>query len=133
MRFATDRYTRRKAMLRVLGISLAAMTVLASAANAGQDYNTIRQDVSVGYGDLNLSTEAGAHTMLIRINQAAQKACGGAPIFYGTYNVAPELARKDFATCQTNAVSAAVKMLNAPLVMRLYAQNGEEALRIAGR
>lgn len=120
-------------MLRILGISLVAMTVLGSVANAWPEYNTVRQDVSVRFSDLNLSTEAGAHAMLIRIDQAAKKACGGSAFFYGTYTIAPELARKDFVTCQSNAVSAAVKMLNAPLVMRLYAQNGEEALRIAGR
>jgi UrcA family protein len=133
MRFTTDRNTRRKAMLRIFGISLAAMTVLGSVANAWPAYDTVRQDVTVRYGDLNLATDAGAHAMLVRINQAAQKACGGSPFFYGTYSIAPGLARKGFATCQTNAVSAAVKSLNAPLVTRLYVQNGDEALRIAGR
>lgn len=120
-------------MLRVLGISLAAMTVLGSVANAGPEFDMVRRDVAVRYGDLNLSTEAGARAMLVRIDQAARNACGGSPFFYGTYSIAPGLARKDFATCQTNAVSNAVKSLNAPLVARIYAQNGDEALRIAGR
>lgn len=118
-------------MLRILGISLVAMTVLGSVANAWPEY--IRQDVSVRVSDLNLSTEAGARAMLTRISLAAQKACGGSAFFYGTYTIAPSLARKDFVTCQSNAVSGAVSSLNAPLVMRLYAQNGEESLRIAGR
>ncbi len=120
-------------MLRILGISLAAITVLGCAANAGPAYDMIRKDVAVQYGDLNLSTEAGARAMLVRIDQAARNACGDSPYFYGTYSIAPALARKDFATCQVNAVSTAVKSLNAPLVMRIYAQNGDDALRIAGR
>lgn len=120
-------------MLRVLAVSLAAMTVLGSVANAGSGFDIVRKDVAVHYGDLNLSTEAGARAMLVRIDQAARNACGGSPFFYGTYTIAPNLARKDFATCQTNAVSSAVQTLNAPLVMRIYAQNGDEALRIAGR
>ena len=120
-------------MLRVLGISLAVMTVLGSVAHAGPEYGVIRKDVAVRFGDLNLSTEAGARSMLIRIDQAARKACGGAPFFYGTYDIAPGLARKDFAACQANAVSTAIRSLNAPLVMRIYAQNGDESLRIAGR
>lgn len=120
-------------MLRVIGFSLAAISISAGLANAGSDFTTIRRDVPVAYGDLNLATEAGARTMLTRITNAAREACGGSPFFYGDYSMTPGLARKDFAACQTNAVNTAVKSLNAPQVMRVYAQNGDEALRLAGR
>lgn len=118
-------------MLRTLSISIAASALLLTAAQAGTDL--VRRDVAVSFRQADLSSEAGARAVLAKIDFAAREACGGSPIFYGTYNVAPGLARKDFATCQANAVSAAVKSLNAPLVMRIYAQNGDESLRIAGR
>ncbi len=120
-------------MLRVIGISFAAIAALGCIANAGDDFGTVRRDVIVSYGDLDLSADAGAHAMLMRITDAARKACGGTAYFSPMYSVAPELARKDFAACQTNAISTALKSLNAPLVTRISAQNGDQTLQIAGR
>ncbi len=120
-------------MLRKLAISLATTTALLTAAHAGSGFGIIRKDVSVSYYPTDLSTEAGARVLLARINEAAQQACGGSPYFYGTYSISPSLARRDFATCQANAVSSAIKSLNAPLLMRLYARNGDASLRIADR
>lgn len=118
-------------MLRKLTMSIAATTLLVTAAHA--EPGTIRKDVQVFYHPTDLSTDAGAHLLLARINEAAREACGGAALFYGTYDVAPGLARKDFAKCQASAVSTAVSQLNAPLLTKAYALNGDGTLRLAGR
>jgi UrcA family protein len=121
-------------MLRKVAISLATMTALLTVAHADSQIGTIRRDVEVFYRPADLSSEAGARTLLVRINAAARKACGGAPFFDTNYDIAPGLAQKDFAKCQVNAVSTAVSRLNAPLLNEVYARTGEaEALRLAGR
>ncbi len=116
-------------MLKFVGTALTAAALIVGAAHA--DSNIIRKDVSVSYHDLNLSTEAGARTLLVRINAAAASACGGAPMFYTSYSVAPALAAQEFSTCRANAVNAAVNSIPAPLVHQISASNGSYE-RVAG-
>jgi UrcA family protein len=118
-------------MFRLIGMSLALTTVLLTAAQA--DPFLVRKDVRVSYRHSEISTEAGARAVLARINAAARKACGGSPTFYGTYSMAPGLARKDFAKCQASAVGNAVAALNAPMLVAVYSRDEDAALRLAGR
>ena len=119
-------------MLRVLGLSLIAAAVLAGTAVARPNDGMIRKDVSVYYHDLDLNSEAGAHTMLMRIAMAAKEACGRSPYFYSYYSAAPALAQREFAKCQAEAIAHAVMSLRAPTVSRLYAENGNvQAPRLA--
>jgi len=115
-------------MLKFVGTALTAAALIVGAAQAE---GLIRKDVSVSYSDLNLSTEAGARSLLVRINAAAASACGGSPAFYASYAVAPSLAYKEFDTCRSNAVNAAVSSIAAPLVHQIYASNGSYD-RVAG-
>lgn len=118
-------------MLKIVGISLAAAALLASAAQAAPD--TIRTDVKVTYSDLDLSTESGAHELLGRVEQAAAMACGGSPAFYSAYSVAPGLATKEFNTCRANAVDTAMKSLQLPMVRKIYSSADAPYLRLAGK
>ncbi len=120
-------------MLKIVGIALTAAAVIAGAAHAESNSTLIRKDVAVSYRDLNLSTEAGARELLVRIEYAAKSACGGAPTFYSSYSVAPALAYKEFATCRSNAINAAVNAIPAPLVHQLYASNDSFTRVAAGR
>lgn len=110
-------------MLRVLGLSLAAATVMTGLAAADSTAGMIRKDVPVYYHDLNLNTEAGARVMLVRIAVAAKEACGVSPNFYSYSSTAPALAQHEFAKCQADAVRRTVISLKAPIVTRLYAEN----------
>ena len=116
-------------MLKIVGTTLAAAALLASAAHAGSE--VIRMDVPVVYSDLDLSTEGGARQLLGRGEVAAAHVCGGAPIFYSNYTVAPSLATKEFNTCRANAVDTAMKSLNFPMVQKIYASTASPAVLVA--
>lgn len=115
-------------MLKFVGTALTAAALIVGVAHAE---DLIRKDVPVSYRDLNLSTEDGARQLLVRINTAAALACGSSPTFYSSYSVAPGLAYKQFDTCRSNAVNAAVSSISAPLVHQLLASNGSFE-RVAG-
>ena len=116
-------------MLKIVGTTLAAAAILISAAHAGSPM--IRKDVPVAYTDLDLSTEGGARELVGRIELAAAKACGGAPLFYPSYNVAPNLAIREFNTCRANAVTNAINTLNFPMVHKVFATADKPYLRLA--
>jgi UrcA family protein len=73
--------------------------------------------VRIPLGDLDLTREAGAGTLLKRIRVAAARACG--PVVIGGVAVAEE-ARAQRA-CRDQAVSRAVAQVDAPVVQALYA------------
>jgi UrcA family protein len=106
-------------MMKIVGTTLAAAAVLAAAAHAGSPM--IRTEVPVTYSNLDLSTDSGARALLGRIEVAAAKACGTSPLFYSSYSIAPQLAAREFNTCRADAVSAAVKSLQSPMVYKIYA------------
>jgi UrcA family protein len=118
-----------KTMLKIVGTTLAAAALLASAAHAASPM--IRTDVPVVYSDLDLSTEGGARALFGRIELAAAKACGSAPLFYSSYNIAPGLAAKEFNTCRANAINTAMKSLNFPMVQKIYATADAPYLQLA--
>ena len=119
-------------MLRTLGLSLITAAALAGMASAASTDGMIRKDVQVYYSDLDLRTEAGAHTMLVRISSAAKEACGSSPIFYSSYNMSSIWAEREFATCQAEAIQRAVVFLNAPAVNKVYSLNSNaQAPRLA--
>jgi UrcA family protein len=76
--------------------------------------NLIVERIAVFYGDLNLSSEAGAAVMLRRLEQGARKVCGGTP---GRQPLAVELA---YRICREQALSDAVAQLDAPMVNAFY-------------
>jgi UrcA family protein len=70
--------------------------------------------ITVGYADLNLQSRSGAKVMVARINAAAHRACGPAPIIR-------DLRRsQEYSDCVDETVSQAVTALNAPLVTAAY-------------
>jgi UrcA family protein len=75
----------------------------------------IRQQ-KVAYADLNLRTEAGARTLLDRIQGAAKKVCSPEP-------APPDLTdQADYKTCLRDADAGAVEELGNARVSALYAQ-----------
>jgi UrcA family protein len=89
-------------MSRFCIIALAAATLATPVlAEAG---------VKVSYTDLNLQSRSGAQVMLARINVAARRACGPAPVIRA---LGPS---KEYNDCVNHAVGKAVAALNAPLV-----------------
>lgn len=98
----------------VSSIVLAAGAALALTASAhaqdlqGQEPGPM--SLTVSYGDLDLTHDAGAQALYHRIRHAAERVCGG-------YPDSQVLAlRSPYETCRKEAVERAVKSLHAPMV-----------------
>lgn len=106
----------------------AVMTVLAlGAAGVSQTAFAQSDDVAsvrVSYADLNLSSTAGAQTILQRIHHAANSVCGPQ-----SSNPIDRVARLR-EVCVKQAVSQSVHQLNVPMVTALYAGDGGAMLTI---
>jgi UrcA family protein len=98
---------------------------LAPAAMAEPD--VVRPvSATVSYADLDLSTEAGARTMLQRIRFTAREMCGSEPVHSPLTPRAPT----QFRNCVIDAVDSAVAGLGAPLVAALHNDEAEKALTV---
>jgi UrcA family protein len=69
----------------------------------------------VTFDDLNLSSESGARTLLVRINKAANAACGPA-----THSPLMPREAAHRRTCVTEAVDAAVRRVDLPVLTALH-------------
>lgn len=112
-------------MSRVIGTTFAAVMALGVLGTSASADSLIRRDVQVFYGDLNISTEAGAGALLERIDHAALRACGGAPAFQPMYDIMPGAVIGEFNKCHRAAVAKAVASVGSPVLAHLYAQRGE--------
>lgn len=84
--------------------------------------------VRVPIGDLDLSQDAGAETLLRRASMAASRACGGVP----GVGVFVMVETKAFRECRAKALSQAVASLDSPVVSQRFAQGREaEVVRLA--
>jgi UrcA family protein len=105
---------------QVFGIALSIgvgfwLTVIGADLATAQ---TAPRTAQVGYADLDLSTPAGAKTLLTRIKFAAGKACGEenhSPLF--------PRAMAQHRACVSDAVNATVGRIDAPLVAALHKQS----------
>lgn len=70
--------------------------------------------IAVRYGDLSLTHEDGARTLLTRLDHAATHVCGGHPA------IADLHAWASYEACRKAALDRAVAAVPAPLVASLY-------------
>lgn len=106
------RKLRRPAAAPLVAIAGAALLGSASAVAVATE-NGVSREVTVRYGDLDLSRSEGARTLLDRIEMAAERACGTVSIREGVrrYN--------DARRCIDAAVEAAVRRVRNQRVERL--------------
>jgi UrcA family protein len=109
----------RISILAIVAAATIALSLAAHAETPANDSRTVtRGQSAVHYGDLNIATEQGAKIMLLRIEQAARKACGG----HRTFSSYTGSLDNTFEECRDKAVQLAVKRLGAPMVTRIYAE-----------
>jgi UrcA family protein len=108
----------------LLSLALSAAAVPAMAAS--QDSDTAVVSIKVSYADLDVSSRAGAATLLARINAAATQACGGAP---DRLNLSQS---SIYDYCKARAVTAAIDTVHAPQVSAL-AHRPTASVVMAGR
>jgi len=108
-------------------IFVAATVVQVARADASQQ--PVSTDVSVYYGDLNLDKTFGAETLVVRIEKAAERACGGRPSIGQSYRVV----KARYEACVRKAEADAVTALNLPSVTAAYMGKNAPTTRIATR
>lgn len=104
--------SRRAARFSVAVASLGCLLGSAQALADGPGYAT--RSVTVHYGDLNLSTIAGAHTLYRRIVGAARFSCG--------YTGRSLLEQSEWKSCYQHAIADAVAAVNSPTLNTVYNQ-----------
>jgi UrcA family protein len=98
-------------------VMLAALS-FGARADTSSPGTIIRGRSVVYYGDLNIETEPDARIMLLRIELAAKKACGG----HATFSTYTGSLDHTFEECRGEAVQRTVKQLGAPVVTRIYSE-----------
>lgn len=113
-------------MKKLLLASVLAFMSSPMNANAQHgDWPQVVLRLDVPYGDLNLTNEFGAQTLLRRIKFAATRVCGGAPDGFDL------VARRQFRACMGTAVDDAFAQVHAPSVTALYSGQSENDPRFA--
>lgn len=117
-----------KSLLPALaGVSLAALAIAPSAAQAQPASSQESVSVRISYADLNLSSPEGAREMMGRIQGAARIICGESSM----NNDLSERARTH--ACVDATVSEAVRSLGAPSVSAQSDQRRGAATFVASR
>jgi UrcA family protein len=109
-------------MSRMYRFVIVAMATAVSAAPIVCAQAGVKQtSVRVAYGDLDLSTRAGAATLLKRMKAATRRVCGAEP---SPREIA---AMSRHQVCAQDAMSRAVAAIDSPLVTALFTgESGEE-------
>lgn len=102
-------------ILSATALLLAPAAGLAKPTTASLD-RPVESSARVAYGDLDLTTPSGAHTLLDRLNRAGGKVCGARALDPG-YDLQTLLRVK---ACRRAAVGRAVDRLDAPLVTAAF-------------
>lgn len=107
-------------------LSFAAMYAIAATASP-----TRNTSVAVSLRDVDLATPVGARTVLARIEQAADHACGGDPLKQ-PYRFEAVILAREFGKCFDATVAPAVAATRASLVQRFYADQRPRFRQIHG-
>ena len=92
---------------------MAAASAAPAVAQTGHSY--IIEHVKVSHGDLDLATEQGVETMLVRLSDAASAACGRRPRT-GAFDPLGPSRQRIYRLCVVAAIDNATLQLDAPLV-----------------
>jgi len=118
-----------------IGAGLLAVST-AAPAPAQRSQANIVVHVSVPHGDLDLTSDAGARIMLMRLDKAATRACGGKPVAVTALDQLGQAKKQEYQRCKAAALDAGTLTLGAPLVRAAWLDqqagySGKRASRIA--
>jgi len=110
----------RSWVARPLACSTALVTAvaLANSALAQEQLGVSVRTVTVRYGDLDISTTAGAKTLYQRIRGAARTVCGEER----DYDLGLD-ARRYWMSCYQSAINGAVDKVQSPLLQAVHRQS----------
>ena len=98
--------------MSLLGTALLALIVCLLGITPAWSNTPDTPSVTVRYGDLDLSSPAGANTLYQRIQAAARQVCG--------YPGADLLEQASWRSCYRSAVGDAVRKVNSPLLIAVH-------------
>jgi UrcA family protein len=106
-------------------IVVAGMVVLANAqvAQAEAPKREIIDSIAVSYNPLDLRNDAGARTMLKRLESAAYRVCGGDPRRQPAYKIMPKHVKAVITECREDAVARAVASVNEKTLWQVFASS----------
>lgn len=115
------------------GLLAASATIPAFAQSSPEN---IVVHVSVPHSDLDLTSDAGARIMLMRLDKAATRACGGKPVAVTAMDPFGQVKKQEHRRCKAAAMDASTSRLGAPLVRAAWLHqqagpSGRQASRIA--
>ena len=111
--------TRRLvARRRACSAALVTAVALAGSAFAQEPQGVSARTVIVRFGDLDLSTTAGARTLYQRIRGAARNVCGREEEYERGLD-----ARRHWNSCFQSAVNVAVGKVHSPLLQAVHRQS----------
>jgi UrcA family protein len=94
--------------------SVAATALLVSAPARADNQNVEVTKIPIHFGDLDLDTHSGAHSLYLRLSGAARLACGSEP------NVVDLAEMRQANRCQQAAIEKAVAQVDRPQLTALY-------------
>lgn len=101
-------------ILQTIGLGAAIVAISVSAQAAGTGRNMTTQSVTVSYGDLNLSHQAGIATLYSRLRAAAGRVCAPEPD-------GRDLDKRDYwKQCFNQAMDNAVAGINNPALTQAH-------------
>ncbi len=107
---------------KIAYLAVAAALLSGVSAEAAQSGSRI----AIHYNDLNLTSQTDGHTLLVRLQTAANRVCGGRPQMGNLH------AQGIHDACVKDAMDHAVASLHSPVVVALY-NDAPQALRMAAR
>lgn len=108
-------------MFRMLIVTATLLAIQFHGARAAPPEDVIKVSVPVPYGDLDISREAGAGTLLARIAKASIPACGNNPLMRAGSEPNYFYLVQEYRHCRAKAIADAVDSVGSPLLSRLYA------------
>ena len=103
--------------LRIAVMLMLTAVNMGAYADGATDHSVRRQMV-IHFGDLNLTNPQDAQVLLERIEQAAKTACGGHPTF-SSYTGHLDAT---FDECRGTAIRKAVEQVSSPTLTRVYSE-----------
>jgi UrcA family protein len=115
--------TLMTALLATFAGSAATAALATSASQPPADSNTTTSSVVVRYGPDDLSSNAGAERLLLRLQRAAEMVCDGDE----AWDVLSVKEYHNIRTCERNATGRAVDEVSSPRLTALYDEQWEGA------
>ena len=111
------------AQFKIFVVAVMTMLGCAAACKASDVKYDLIGKIRVDLKDLDLQKPADARRLMVRLDEAAYRACGGNPKFHGSYRSKPDETVEVFRECRENAVKRAINQIGSTTLVQAYADS----------